>query len=893
MALAPGTKLGPYEVEAAVGAGGMGEVYRARDTRIDRTVAIKVLPSIVATDPVARERFDREARAISQLDHPHVCALHDLGSHEGIRFLVMQYVAGETLAARIDRGPLPVGEALRITCQIADALQAAHERGIVHRDLKPANVMQTGDGTIKVLDFGLAKALGDSDRDTDGQRRANSPTLLSATQAGFILGTAEYMSPEQARGKNVDTRADIWALGCVLFEMLTAKRAFDGETIPDVLSAVISKEPDWQRLPAETPGTIRKLLRRCLSKDLRSRMQSAGDARIEFEEALAEPGDDRSLSDTAGANVSHRAWRNAVGFAAIGAAAATALTMALTPNRTPVAPPVLRFTIPLPSGTAFGRGAGPVLSRDGLRVAVPLRDQTGRSRIWVRALDGSTFTPVSGDQATSPFWSHDGMDLGYFEPGKLMRVGVADGTPREISDLTGVKSLGLTTNVAAEWGADDTILFGSGAGIYRVSASGGVPSLLTHVDASKGEDRHVAPRWLAGGTRILYTAGSGLANGSVMLQNVGGGSPSRVVDGYAFVYPAPNALLVSRVSRDGLPVAELTAHAFDAASRSVDPAGTPIATNISPDFSASETGIVVYRASTMAADHRFEWVDASGRPAGEGFETTGTNAFNLSRDDRLVAFVEAGSILLRDLERDVTTRVVQGPGLAEPILSPDGRRIAYSVIAGERMGVAVQPVAGGPAEMVVTTDAVTLVEDWSSDGRFLATIQTGARGRLIALDGDRKETPFMDMADRSGLDEPRFSPDGKWMVFNATGDGRPDVWLIPIPATGERWQLSAAGGAQGRWRRDGAAVYYLSPTGDLMIVDVKLTTGQPPTIGRPRALFNTGLVLAAQVDQYAPSADGSRFLLRRPVSAIGTSEFHVIVNWPRLLSEGAAPRSPR
>ena len=316
MKIPAGTRLGPYEVQSAVGAGGMGEVYRARDTRIDRIVAIKVLPAPVAADPVALERFNREARAISQLDHPHICALHDLGTHEGTNFLVMQYVEGETLAARIERGRLPQDEALTIARQIADALQAAHERAIVHRDLKPANVMQTKDGLVKVLDFGLAKIFAPaeagtfSDADGKGPRLspANSPTLLGATQAGFILGTAHYMSPEQARGKTVDARADIWAFGCVLYEMLSAKRAFDGDTMTDVLSAVVSKEPDWTALPATTPGAVRKLVRRCLTKDLRARMQSAGDARIELEEALDAREQHQAWPGALAVTRSQRAW---------------------------------------------------------------------------------------------------------------------------------------------------------------------------------------------------------------------------------------------------------------------------------------------------------------------------------------------------------------------------------------------------------------------------------------------------------------------------------------------------------------------------------------------------------------------------------------------------------
>ncbi|MGQ0735712.1 MAG: protein kinase domain-containing protein [Acidobacteriota bacterium] len=899
MSLVPGTRLGAYEVLTPIGAGGMGEVYRARDTRLKRDVAIKILPATFAADPDRLMRFEREAETLAALNHPHIAQIHGLeesappsDGSAPVRALVMEFVDGESLDARIERGLVPADEAVAFARQIADALEAAHAHGIVHRDLKPANVKVAATGVVKVLDFGLARMVAPgelgagrvagSTGGADASPR-NSPTITSpaVTQAGVILGTAAYMSPEQARGRTVDSRSDLWALGCLLFEMLTATRAFDGETITDVLSAVVSKEPDWSLLPPDTPLPVRRLLRRCVKKDVRQRLQSAGDARVELEDALAEPGLHEAVHTIAPAT---RSWMRAAGLVGAGALMATVATFLLSGDASPgpAGPkPVLRFTINLPPGAE--QPSTPAVSHDGRFVAVALREKEGTRRIWLRSLDGIEFQPVAGIEhifTGAPFWSPDDGEIGYFVGGKLMRVRATGGVATEVADLS--KILG-TIVTSATWGADGAILFGSPTGIYRISSTGGDPVRLTsegdaaNAPATPADD----PQWLPGQTGLVYRT---LAGGELFQRPVAGGQLRRLL-------PSSGAITALRATRDGLLISRatpqqttvLTAHRYDLVAGEVDTQGVVLATDLLSEVGASDTGVLVYRPARGGLDHQFEWVDASGRSAAEPFGVTGASPFNLSRDDTRLAFVEDGHIMVRDLARGVTSRVVQGPGLFEPILSPDSSRIAYARADTEGVAIVIRPTAGGVEEAVQRSPQPIFPEDWSADGRFLAAVAFG-RGLIVPLEGDRTPVRFEDHGPGTLVDEPRFSPDGRWILYNATEGGRADVFLAALPPTGERWQVSVDGGVQGRWRRDGTVVYYLSASGQLMAVNVKTVRGQPPQIGRPRPLFDTRLTANPLIDQYAPNADGSRFLLRRPVQDDRGSELHVIVNWPTLLN---------
>jgi eukaryotic-like serine/threonine-protein kinase len=898
LTVTPGTRLGVYEVAAQIGEGGMGQVFRATDTRLKRQVAIKILPPSVAADHDRLMRFQREAELLASLNHPHIAGIYGLEEGGGVSALVMEFIDGEDLSERIARGALPIDEALPIAKQIADALEAAHDRGIIHRDLKPANIKLRSDGTVKVLDFGLAKALDTAQTAASG---ANSATITSPamTQAGIILGTAAYMSPEQARGKVVDRRADLWALGCVLYEMLTAARAFDGETTTDVLSAVVSKEADWSKLPRETPATVQRLLRRSLRKDARTRLQSAGEARIELEEALLAPASDRTA---AGANKGGLPWLAALGFTAAGAAVAFA---ALTWTRPPAAvvadPPAMRYTITLPP--SMSSAGVPTISPDGRWIAISAQGPTGSSgdpnvqmvAIWLRPMDGQTFQSIAGtEQAGTPIWSPDSRELAFFVRGGILnRIAISGGAPLRIAEVSpGVSGFVGPPSLAA-WGPDGTILLSVAGRIHRVPASGGTLTPVTAADAATNLIR-TSPSWLPR-NRFLYSelasgVSTGEGVGGLFMQSLTGGSRTQLMDGRTMARYTPEGLLMARFTVTGINVGTIRAHRFDVERGVVEQPGVVLAEDVNALFGVSNTGVLVYRRATAGADHRLQWVDRKGQPAGDGFDVSGSGPFNLSRDERLVAFQEGNDLMVRDLARGVTTRVVQGPGVLEPIFSPDGRRVAYSKIVPPNTGITVRPTAGGPEQVVYSSPEVTLVEDWSRDGRFLLGIQSSAqgnpnRGVIIPLEGERTPLTFADLPTGSGLDEPRFSHDGKWVVYNAADSGRQQVYLAPVPPTGERWQLSTDGGAQGRWRSDDDGVFYLSASGQLM--EVTITKGQPPQIGKPQLVFETGLEMASNIDQYAPSADGKRFLLRRPRGGAGGVELQVIVNWPTLLKQAS------
>jgi eukaryotic-like serine/threonine-protein kinase len=914
MALSAGTRLGPYEIVSLLGEGGMGRVYRARDSQLDRDVAIKVLPEEFAADPDRLMRFEREARALAALNHSHIAQVYGLESSATSRAIVMELVEGEDLAERIGRGPIPLDEAMAIGRQIAEALESAHDAGIVHRDLKPANVKLTRDGRAKVLDFGLAKAFeqGSGARDQGSGTFANSPTITSpaVTRAGIILGTAAYMAPEQARGKPVDRRADLWALGCVLFEMLTSYRAFDGETITDVLSAVVSKEPDWSKLPPTTPPAVVRLLRRCLRKDARTRLQSAGDARIELDDACSGSPDAAAPVPVA----RKMAWLPALAFMIAGAAIAwVASTLVQPPATITSDPPVLRYTVTLPP--PFSSVGAPTISPDGRWTAITAIGPTGRTEfgrsdftmaIWLRPMDGQSFQPIAGtEQGTNPIWSPDSRELAFLSRGSLYRIAITGGTPTRVAEVptSGASSAVWGSAAAvwgsAAWGTDGTILLSVRGQIYRVAAGGGTLNPVTTVEAASNVV-HAMPSWLPG-DRVLFTelasrVGTGGEVGGLMMQALAGGTPTRLLEGRTVARYTAQGLLAARMTVTGMDVATIRAHRFDSERGAVEQPGVVLAADVLPSFGVSNTGVLVYRPTTQGSDHRLQWVDAKGLPSGDGFDVSGTGPFNLSRDERLVAFQEGNDIFLRDLERGVTARLVQGPGVLEPILSPDGRRVAYSKVGGPSTGIAIRSTAGGSEDIVLSSPELTLIEDWSRDGRLLLGIQsTGLRspnrGVIIPLEGDRTPVVVIDLPPGATLDEPRFSPDGKWVVYNAADSGRQEVYVAPLPPTGERWQLSTNGGAQGRWRSDGSGLFYLSASGQLM--DVTMSGQRPPQFGRPRVLFDAGVEMTANMDQYAPNDAGTRFLLRRPRGTAGGVELHVIVNWPTLLNTAGETTTPQ
>jgi serine/threonine protein kinase len=885
----PGQKIGAYEVVSPLGAGGMGEVYRARDSKLKRDVAIKVLPADVANDRERLARFQREAEVLASLNHPHIAQVYGFENPpEGGHHLVMELVDGEDLSVRLRRGPIPLDEALPMAQQIAEALEAAHDAGIVHRDLKPGNIQIKDDGTVKVLDFGLARAAGPTGAASAAV--ANSPTITSPamTMQGVILGTAAYMSPEQAKGRVVDRRADIWAFGCVLYEMLTGTRAFKGEDVTDIVTAVMRDSPAWNALPPGTPRSLRTLLERCLEKDPRKRAPHIGIARMEIADAMSSRGE--LVVDASVTSPPRRAWPLAIGVGLAMAMAASAVTLILTRRETSTTPaPVLRYSLALPSRTAISSSA---VSPDGRFVLIAGRDDNGNRRIWLRPLDGTAFTTLATPtDADYPFWSSDGNEVAFFADKKLFRVSIGGGTPQQIADAGSVLAPTNTTGSFAAWGEDGTILFGAPDGIYRVSPSGGPIERVTPATAPPGITQWSVfhwPQWLPGQRGVLYSTRrnaffSDQSSAGALIYQPLRGTPAQLAGVRSRALVTAHGVVVARESADS-DSADLRLHQFDAAAGVLDEPGVVLAADASLNFSASN-GVLVYRRGSPGAPFQFEWVGPAGQSAGDAFDVVGTGPFSLSKDESQLAFVENGTIKVRDLARGVTALLVKDA--VETVFSPDGHRIAYSQIGLGKPRIVVQSASGGAAEVVYESDLTTIVEDWSSDGKYLVANQAGRRGLIIPLDRQQPPVAYAEVSSgTAAVDEARFSPDGRWLIYNAAENGRHEVFLVPLPLTGERWQVSPSGGSQGRWRRDGRAIYYLANDGALMTVDVNLATGGRPGLGRPRKLFATGLTPTTNIDQYAPNADGTRFLLRRPRGSDSVQQLEVIANWPALVKAG-------
>jgi Tol biopolymer transport system component/predicted Ser/Thr protein kinase len=857
MPLATGARLGPYEILAPIGAGGMGEVYRARDTRLDRTVAIKICAEQFS------ERFEREARAISALNHPNICTLHDVGPN----YLVMEYIEGPTLS-----GPIPLAEALPIARQIAEALEAAHEKGIVHRDLKPANIKLTADGKVKVLDFGLA-AVAQTSRSVSCDP-ANSPTLtISATLAGTILGTAAYMSPEQARGATVDKRADIWSYGVVLYEMLTGREMFGGETISDTLAAVLRADIDWPALPPETPATIRRLLRRCLERDRKKRLADIADARLEIDEALA-----GAPVEKAAAPVRTRVlpWVLATMLLAVGLLAVLLVHFRESPpeNR------LLKLQIQPPEKTAFGSLA---VSPDGRLLAFTATDSSGSVQLWVRPLDSFTARPLAAsDGHSSLFWSPDSRFIGFFAAGKLKKVEASGGSVQTICAAPNGRN--------GTWNRDGVILFEAySTPLFIVAAAGGEAKALTSVDASRKESAHRWPSFLPDGRHFLYTVLSPqLENSGIYLGALDSKDRTRLAGDTSNAAYASGYLLFARART-------LMAQRFDAGK--LQPAGEPrpVAEQVGQNFvsglamySASENGLLVYGSSDATAssgiDSQLTWFDRTGKR----LETIGESGINsrpqLSPDekrvvvDRLDPRANNYDLWLIELERGIPTRFTFDPGNDwGPVWSPDGARIAF---ASNRLGnfdLYVKASSGaGKEELLLKTEQRKFPTDWSFDGRFLLYSQNDPKTNsdlwVLAL-SDKKPTPFL----RTEFNErdASFSPDGKWIAYTSDESGKDEIYVQTFPASGGKWQISTSGGSRARWRRDGKELFYLAA--DQKIMAVEVTTGAIFRAGVPKPLFETRIT--GPYVRFAVTANGQRFLLPAPVGDAVPTPATVVINW--------------
>jgi serine/threonine protein kinase/Tol biopolymer transport system component len=876
MTLSVGSRLGSYEITAALGAGGMGEVYRARDSKLNRDVALKVLPEPFATDAERMARFRREAQLLASLNHPHIGAIYGFEEANGVGALVLELVEGPTLADRIARGPIPLEEVIPIARQITDACEAAHAQGIIHRDLKPSNIKLRPDGVIKVLDFGLARATETTPVNSSDASQSPTITSPSMTRAGVILGTAAYMSPEQAKGRVADKRSDVWSFGCVLFEMLTGKRVFDGEDIAETLASILTKEPDWSLLPSDTPPSIRRLLRRCLERDRKRRLADMSDVRLELDEVDA---------DGAGPAAHFASPRRWIPWSIAGVSAVIALWLAISTvfDRPADNTRVARSSILLPSGLGGGSslGATLALSADGRRLAFVGTDTTGHRQLWMRTLDGSSPRPLAGtDGANSPFWSPDGRWLAFVADGKLKKL-----------DPSGGQAVTLCESALSggAWNRDDIILFTLVNGpLAQVHASGGAPSNVTTLPAE--DARHAHPFFLPDGHHFGYVAfGLGFES-AVYVASINSSERTQLpLDATIFVQYAQGFLLFAQGST-------LMAQRFDERRNALVGAAVPVAEQLRVDygsrsrhFSASATGVLVFQEDPFPG-FELVWYDRRGRRTGTLGNAADYSDVHLSPDGRklLVSIAEPGTtnrdLWMFDVARGIRTRFTVSP---EPethnTWSPDGSRIVYdSLRKGHRDMFLKASDGSGDEEVLLETEFDENPIDWSPDGRFISYIRRSANTGniwMLPLEGDRKPFPFRESSffEIGG----RFSPDGRWVAYFSNESGRAEVYVSPFSRPREKLQVSTAGGIDAVWGPDGKEIFYLSD-GKLMVAAVS-TDGDQFRVGEVKPMFN--LQTTGPRVKYDMSPDGQRFIAVTRKRESVLAPLTLVDNWPELLGQ--------
>jgi eukaryotic-like serine/threonine-protein kinase len=900
LTLIPGTRLGSYEILAPLGVGGMGEVYRATDTNLKRQVAIKVLPTAVAGDLERLARFQREAEILAALNHPNIAHIHGLQKSDGAVALVMELVEGPTLADRIARGPIPIDEALPIAKQIAEALEAAHEQGIVHRDLKPANIKVKADGTVKVLDFGLAKAM-----DPGGTRPevSQSPTLLgpgygeagfspTMTQAGMILGTAAYMSPEQAKGRVVDKRSDVWAFGIVLYEMLTGRRPFGGEDVSDTLAQILTKDPDWSALSPTTPLSIRRLLRRCLEKDRKRRLADAGDARLDIDDvSLAADGQGSSVV----APVSHSVWRRALPMGAILLVAlgvGAGVTWRAMRASSILSPGVVRLTITPSARESIGTTSPDpdlAVSLDGRRV-VYVGEMGGQTQLFVRALDRMEATVLGGlptgfGAVRSPFLSPDGSWVGFFVSQGLAKVPVAGGASVTLCPTTG-------TPRGASWGPRDTVIFATAAedtGLLEVSASGGNPRVLTRPDVTKGEVDHIFPEILPGGEAVLFTVtGSRPENSQVAVLDLrtgqhrvlvqGGSNPHYAASGH-IVYALRGALYAVAFDLDHL---QVRSDPVLVGERLVTKTVTGAAS-----FSIASDGSLIYLAGgAIAIANTPVWVDRHGDETSVPVPTRGYFDARLSPDGRRIALDvrdPAVGVWIGAFDGTLTPLTSDSSASQFPLWTPDGLRVVYS--SGNRLTLFWQAANGtGTVEQLVTSTTEMIANSFSPDGTRLVIEQThpttGSDLYLLSLaDGPgrataRDEKPLI--ATRFNEKNGEVSPDGAWLAYQSDLSGTNEIYVQPFPDVEQgRFQVSTSGGTAPTWARSGRELFYLSLDGKLMAMPIQ--PGHAFSHGSAAVVVDRRYFRSIQGRNYDVSPDGTRFLMIKDAAAPTTPPQLVVV----------------
>ena len=865
----------------------MGEVCRARDTKLNRDVALKVLPSAFAADPERMTRFQREAQLLASLNHPNIAAIYGLEDSGSIRAIVMELVEGHTLT-----GPLPMAEGLPIAKQIAEALEYAHDRGIIHRDLKPANIKVTPDGTVKVLDFGLAKAMDEAADSSLHLRGSMSPTLsLAATHAGVIMGTAGYMAPEQAKGKGADRRSDVWSFGIVLYELVTGSRMFEGDTVPETLASVMKDQVTLDKLPEDTPSAIRKLLGRCLERDPRRRLQSIGEARIVIEDVIAGVTADENRPAPVQPRTQVPKWPFAV--AALGIlGAAVALGWAWS-RPAPALPAVTRFTLSPPENVVLSitspNATQQAVSPDGRYVAF-VADEAGRARtLWVRALDSLTAQRLDRTEgADMPFWSPDSQHIGYFADSKLMRISVAGGAPLKICDAQDPEG---GTWFQAE-GQDGVIIFApdQGGPLQRVLAQGGVPTAVTKL--AEGETAHSFPQFLPDGRRFLFLA-EGKQPG-IHVQSLDTGERTFVTNSIGRAAFAPPGMLL--YLRDGT----LLAHRWNLQTLKLE--GEPVSiaedvrsggTNGRNAFTVSTNGVLAYRAGGTGGRTQINWYSREGkRESGPALEAREYGEINLSPDDRYLVVVSGvgddRDLWLKDFTTGVFSRLTLAPGAEfSPVWSPDSRRVAYVGI--NPTSTLFETAVGSGKYTEIPAGASSLLEDWTDDGKYLV-IRDERRVRLLTAPqpesppkGDDKPQTILEVP--FGVDQIRVSPDGRWVAYTSFESGQqPEVYVAAFPSFTDKRQISSGPGAvQALWRSDGRELFVLGRDRRLMALDVE--SGATLRTGQVRALFESTINTSSQVHMYAVTRDGKRFLVREPIGSeqAAIEPLYIVTNWTSLV----------